>query len=118
MPDCIRLLIADDHTVVRYGLRALVETVPDIKLVGQAADGVEAVAQALALQPDVILLDLLMPRQSGEAAIREIRAANPDAYLVGEIWHDAQEWLRGDRFDGVARPGPPQLGIPGLEPRM
>jgi NarL family two-component system response regulator LiaR len=82
MSDCIRLLIADDHTVVRHGLHALVETVPDITIVGEAADGIEAVEQALALRPDVILLDLLMPRRSGEEAICEIRAANPEARIL------------------------------------
>ena len=82
MPDLIRLLIADDHAVVRYGLCALIETAPDLCIVGQAADGVEAVELAQQLQPDVILLDLLMPRMGGQQAIQEIRAANPYARIL------------------------------------
>jgi two-component system, NarL family, response regulator LiaR len=82
MADNIRLLIADDHSVVRYGLGALMETVPDIQIVGAAADGVEVVELAQALHPDVILLDLLMPRQNGVEAIVEIKASNPAARVL------------------------------------
>jgi NarL family two-component system response regulator LiaR len=82
MADNIRLLIADDHSVVRYGLGALMETVPDITIVGAAADGVEVVELAQALQPDVILLDLLMPRQNGTEAISEIKTSNPEARIL------------------------------------
>lgn len=69
----IRLLIADDHAIVREGLRALVEDRPDMELVAEAADGAEAVKQALALTPDVILMDLVMPRMDGLAAIQAIK---------------------------------------------
>jgi NarL family two-component system response regulator LiaR len=80
--DDIRILIADDHAVVREGLRALIDTEPGMALAGEAADGAEAVEQALALQPDVILMDLLMPRKNGIAAIGEIRQENPDARIL------------------------------------
>jgi NarL family two-component system response regulator LiaR len=73
MTEEIRILVADDHAVVREGLRALIETEPGMKLVGEAADGFEAVRQARALEPDVILLDLVMPRKGGIEAIREIK---------------------------------------------
>jgi len=69
----IRLLIADDHAIVREGLRALVEDRPDMELVAEAVDGAEAVKQALALNPDVILMDLMMPRMDGLAAIQAIK---------------------------------------------
>ena len=69
----IRLLIADDHPIVRKGLRALMEDQPDIQVVGEAADGQEAVERARELTPDVILLDLMMPGQDGLSAIGEIR---------------------------------------------
>jgi len=69
----IRILIADDHAIVREGLRALIETEPQMELVAEAADGVEAVQQAGELRPDVILLDLMMPRKNGIAAINEIK---------------------------------------------
>ena len=78
----IRVLIADDHAIVREGLRSLLETEPGMDLVGEAADGGEAVAQARALQPDVILLDLMMPRMDGIAALGEIRREQPDACIL------------------------------------
>jgi NarL family two-component system response regulator LiaR len=78
----IRILIADDHAIVREGQRALIETEPGMELVGEAADGAEAVEMARTLQPDVILLDLLMPRKGGVEAIQEIRAENADARIL------------------------------------
>ncbi len=78
----IRVLIADDHAIVREGLRSLLETEPGMELVGEAADGGEAVAKARALQPDVILLDLMMPRLDGLAALGEIRREQPDARIL------------------------------------
>ena len=80
--DTIRILIADDHAIVREGLRALIETEPGMQLVGEAADGGEAVRLAQALQPDVILLDLIMPRKDGLAAITEIKQALPAARIL------------------------------------
>lgn len=82
MTKTIRILIADDHAIVREGLRALIETKPDMELIGEAADGVEAVSKACSLQPDVMLLDIVMPRQDGIAAIREIKLKNPDARIL------------------------------------
>ncbi len=80
--ETIRVLIADDHAVVREGLAAILALQSDMELVGEATDGVQVVALAQALQPDVILTDLVMPRQDGLAAIREIKAANPDARIL------------------------------------
>jgi NarL family two-component system response regulator LiaR len=78
----IRILIADDHAVVREGLRALIDTEPGMELVGEAADGVEAVQKSAAVDPDVILLDLVMPRKGGLEAIREIKEDNPRARIL------------------------------------
>lgn len=78
----IRILIADDHAVVREGLRALIEAKPDMELVGEAEDGAEAVWLAHSLKPDVILLDLVMPRMDGIEAISEIRRENPTARIL------------------------------------
>ena len=82
MSTSIRILIADDHAVVREGLRALIDTEPGMELVGEAADGAEAVEKAHALKPDVILLDLVMPRKDGIAAIEEIKEENPGAHIL------------------------------------
>lgn len=78
----IRILIADDHSLVREGLRLILETEPDFLLVGEAADGAEAVRLAAAHKPDVILMDLRMPVMDGLTAIGRIRAEEPDAAIV------------------------------------
>jgi NarL family two-component system response regulator LiaR len=82
MSEAIRILIADDHAIVREGLCSLIDTEPGMELCGEAADGVEAVLKARSLQPDVILLDLVMPRQDGIAAIGEIKRENPGARIL------------------------------------
>ncbi|MCG3207568.1 MAG: Response regulator protein VraR [Anaerolineae bacterium] len=78
----IRVLIADDHPVVREGLRGLLSFKPGFEVAGEAEDGFEAVLQAAALQPDVILMDLEMPRKNGLEAIQEIRQANPQTKIL------------------------------------
>jgi NarL family two-component system response regulator LiaR len=82
MTETIRILIADDHAIVREGLRALIESEPGMELVGEAADGVEAVSKARSLQPDVVLMDLVMPRQDGIEAIGEVKQENPEARIL------------------------------------
>jgi len=78
----IRVLIADDHAVVREGLRSLIGYQPDMEVVGEAEDGVQAVLRARALRPDVILLDLVMPRLGGLEAIQEIKGKDPQARIL------------------------------------
>jgi two-component system, NarL family, response regulator LiaR len=78
----IRILIADDHVVVREGLGAMIATQVDLELVGRATDGAEAVSLARSLCPDVILMDLAMPQMDGLTAIRLIRQANPAARIL------------------------------------
>jgi DNA-binding NarL/FixJ family response regulator len=78
----IRLLIADDHPVVRDGLRAMLATQPDMELIGEAATGTEAVAQAQALLPDVVLMDLQMPELDGPAAIATLREQAPEVRVL------------------------------------
>ena len=73
----IRLLVADDHPVVRDGLRAMLATQPDMELVGEAATGTQAVAHARALQPDVVLMDLQMPDLDGPGAIATLPIRHP-----------------------------------------
>ena len=78
----IRILIVDDHAIVREGLRTLITSEPGMELVGEAANGNEAVQKALALNPDVILMDLVMPGKDGLEAIKEIRQANSQARIL------------------------------------
>jgi len=82
MPKPIRVLIADDQALVRRGLHALISTKSDIEVVGEATDGDQAVREARTLQPDVILLDLVMPRKDGIGAIRELKQENPAARIL------------------------------------
>ncbi len=78
----IRILIVDDHAVVREGLRSLINSEPGMEVVGEAADGVEAVLRTRSLVPDVIVLDLAMPRQDGLQAISTLRAENPQTRIL------------------------------------
>jgi len=78
----IRILIADDHPVVRKGIRALLSTEPGLEVVGEATDGEQAVTKALTLKPDVILMDLSMPRKDGVQAISEIRQEIPEVKIL------------------------------------
>ena len=78
----IRVLIADDHAVLREGLRLLLETQSDMTVVGEAGDGIEALEQTRKLKPDVVLLDIAMPRMSGLEAVSLIRDAVPDSRIV------------------------------------
>lgn len=78
----ITILLVDDHTVVRKGLRALLRTEPDIVVAGEAGDGAEAVVQVSALRPDVVLMDLMMPGVDGVEATRRILSRDPDARVL------------------------------------
>ena len=78
----IRVLLVDDHAVVRMGLKAFFDLQPDIEVVGEAADGSEGVAMARRLEPDVVLMDLLMPNMDGVTAIGRIKAERPETEIV------------------------------------
>lgn len=99
----IRVLLVEDHAVVRKGLRALLATPRfRIDVVGEAADGVEAVALAQQLQPDVIVMDLEMPRMGGVAAIKSIKGENPQArVLVLTSFGEAERALEAVRAGAV-----------------
>ncbi len=78
----VKILIADDHALVRMGLAAILETDPALHVVGDAEDGREAVSKALALKPDVILMDVVMPEMDGAAATAEILTARPQTKVI------------------------------------
>lgn len=78
----IRILIADDHAVVREGLRSLINTEPGMTVIGQAEDGHRALEMARSLQPDVILLDMVMPHKSGLEVIKILKEENPEVRIL------------------------------------
>jgi DNA-binding NarL/FixJ family response regulator len=86
-----RIVVADDHFIVRMGLVALVDTEPDMEVVGEAADGAQAVEQYHRLKPDLILMDLRMPLKSGIEATLDIRRDHPDARVLMLTTFDGDE---------------------------
>jgi DNA-binding NarL/FixJ family response regulator len=90
----IQLLLADDHAVMRRGIRDLLETDPEIQVVGEAADGREAIRLVQKLKPDVMIMDLAMPELNGLDAIRHIRNEYPAVELLVFSMHDSEDLIR------------------------
>lgn len=98
MEDKIRVLVADDHKIVREGLRLILETETDFEMVGEAADGAEAVKLAGELLPHVVLMDLRMPGMDGLSAIEQLHARQPDvAVVILTTYNEDDLMLRGLR---------------------
>jgi NarL family two-component system response regulator LiaR len=93
MPDLVRVLIADDHRVVRQGLRGFLETYADIQVVAGAENGAQAVALAREHVPDVILMDLLMPEMDGVEAIEQIMVFSPATHIIVLTSYTEDEYL-------------------------
>jgi len=89
----MRILVADDHGIVRSGIKLLLERQHDLEVVAEASDGVEAVERALAVRPDLCILDVGMPRLTGLQAAREIRAHLPGARVLMLSMHDDEHYL-------------------------
>ena len=89
----LRIVLAEDHTILREGLRALLSTDPNFKIIGEAPDGREAVRCVEKLEPDLLLMDLSMPRMSGMDAIREIKNRFPDIKIIALTVHKTEEYL-------------------------
>jgi DNA-binding NarL/FixJ family response regulator len=91
MTNPIRILLADDHPIVRDGLRAILSTQPDFEVVGEASNGAETVQQILQLRPDVALLDLGMPVVDGVEALKRLREANAETRVIAFTAFDTDE---------------------------
>ncbi len=102
MKQPIRVLIADDNAVFRQGLHRLLASDPGIEVVGEAEDGVSVVALALACAPDVVLMDVRMPRQSGLEAARQIRKRLPQTRIIVLTAHDSPALRAKAEKAGVA----------------
>src|SRR5256885_10209570 len=89
----IRVLVADDHTIVRQGVVSILEGSGDCEVVAQASDGIEAVEKTLATHPDVAVLDIGMPRLSGLEAVRRIRQEAPRTRILVLTMHEEEEYV-------------------------
>ena len=93
MSEAIRLLLADDHAVVRSGLRLLLEAQPDLVIVGEAENGEEAIRRTAELQPDVVLMDIEMPGMNGIEAARRIKAQSPGASVLALTMYEDDQYF-------------------------
>lgn len=89
----IKVLIADDHTIMRDGVRLLLEAQPDMQVVGEAADGQEAVAKVRALEPNVVIIDIAMPVLNGLEATRQIKHDFPQIHVIGLTMYESDEYF-------------------------
>ena len=106
----IRILVADDHPVFRFGLRALLNAMPDTQVIGEVTNGAEVIALAGSLQPDVILMDINMPGVNGIEATRRIRETNPDIRIL------MVTMLEDDSVFAAMRAGARGYVVKGAEP--
>jgi DNA-binding NarL/FixJ family response regulator len=97
MAESIRILIVDDHPVVREGIASMLAREPDLLVVGEAKDGLDAIDQSKRLQPDVVLMDLQMPKMDGAEAIQRIREQQPDVKFIVLTTFDSDEFI----FKGI-----------------
>ena len=87
------IVIAEDHTILREGLRALLSSHPDFEVVGEAEDGREAMRRVEKLMPDLVLMDLSMPRMNGLEAIKEIKKRSPEIKIIALTVHKTEEYI-------------------------
>jgi DNA-binding NarL/FixJ family response regulator len=89
-----RILLVEDHTLLREGLRAMLSACADFDVVGEAGDGLEAISQARKLQPDLVIMDISMPKMTGLEALREITRQHPKIKAIALTMHNTEEHLR------------------------
>jgi two-component system response regulator NreC len=87
------IVIAEDHTILREGLKSLLSSHPDLNVVGEAADGLEAIRSAQKHSPDLVLMDLSMPKMTGFSAIKEIKRANAQTKILAVTAHSTEEYI-------------------------
>lgn len=97
-----RILLVEDHTILREGLRSLLNAASQFEVVGEAGDGLEAIAQARRLQPDLVIMDLSMPKMTGLEALREINRQDPGIKVLALTMHNSEEHLRDALRAGAA----------------
>jgi len=93
MPRPLRVLLADDHAIVRQGLKLLIDSQPDMSVVGESADGNGVLDQAAALKPDIVVMDISMPGLNGLVTTRTLKGAQPDVTIVALTRHDDDTYL-------------------------
>lgn len=89
----IRILVVDDHALVREGIKSLLQALPQITVIGEAEDGLDAITRARELRPDLVLMDIGMPRMTGVEATRHIRQEMPGVQVVALTIHESEEYL-------------------------
>lgn len=99
--ETLKVLLVEDHAILRDGLKSLLSADPSIEVVGEAEDGQVAIQQANLLQPDIIIMDLSMPRMNGTEAIHHIKRRNPEARIIILTVHKTEEYVRASLDAGA-----------------
>ena len=89
----ISIVLVDDHSLVRDGIRALLESEQDLKVIGEGADGTEAIALAQEKKPDILIIDIRMPKMTGVEAVQQLKTANSDVKCIILSMHDSEEYI-------------------------
>ena len=91
--EAIKVLVVDDHTIVRYGLRCLIDEQEDFTVLGEASNGLEAIERSFELKPDIVLMDIRMPELGGLEAMRRIRDRNPDLKIIVLTIYESDDYI-------------------------
>jgi DNA-binding NarL/FixJ family response regulator len=91
--DPFRILLVEDHTILRHGLRSILSSEPDLEIVGEAEDGLKGIRAAQDLEPDLVLMDLSMPKMDGLQAMREIKRSDPEIKVLALTVHKSDEYI-------------------------